>query len=97
MIREKVGAVTEQEKDEVMELCERKNALKELLVMLENNLLDFELTSQLYNKIIADLQKSSLSINQWWKQKSQKYKWKSEEKGEWTINFNTNEIFLIIS
>lgn len=41
------------------------------------------------------MEEVSLKYREWWTEKSSKYNWKYSENGEWSINFHTNEIFLI--
>ena len=31
----------------------------------------------------------------WWDRMAQKYQWESAENGNWEINFETNEIYLV--
>ncbi|CQR58672.1 MULTISPECIES: CXXX repeat peptide modification system protein [Paenibacillus] len=95
MSNEKVGIVSEQEKDEILNLYERKTALQELfssLPCLNNDIAEIEL---IYEKIVADLGKTTVKLEHWWSEKARKYTWKSSANGSWKIDFNTNEIFLI--
>ena len=34
-------------------------------------------------------------FQKWWDEKSRKYDWESHPKGNWEINFQTNEITLV--
>lgn len=94
MQKEKVGMVTEREKKEILRLYERKNALKELYVTLSSPYLTEEEKKALYERIIEDMQETSSQYNEWWREMPKKYRWKSMENGRWTINFETNEIYL---
>ena len=96
MKREKVGIVTKDECDEILKLYERKLALKEILPSLDSGLLSNQQKDELYEKIIMDTGKTNLKFQSWWDEKSSKYHWKSAEKGQWTIDFDTNEIYLVI-
>lgn len=95
MYTEKVGAVTENEKREILLLNERKSALKELLLTLDSPILSPEEKDNMYKKIVKDMEEVSSKYKEWWMEKNNKYSWKYSEKGEWSINFHTNEIFLI--
>lgn len=89
----KVGQVTEQEKDEIFSLFERKNALIELI----NSLHVDEQTEPIYQRLLMDMTITNRDFNQWWSNMSKKYEWKTAEKGNWNINFATNDIYLIES
>lgn len=95
MERVLVGYVTEIEKKEIMALYERKNALEELLLMLNNNKLDEIDNEDLYERVSKDIEITKMSYNQWWRDMSSKYKWKSIANKKWSIDFNTNEIAII--
>lgn len=87
----KIGFVTEQERDEIQKLFERRNGLNELAVILTAD------NGALYEKLVADLGETGSRFQYWWDRMSQKYNWVSDENGHWEINFDTCEIFLVIS
>lgn len=95
MLTEKVGFVTDGEKEEIQKLHEKRLALKELLLTLCNPALKENEKDALYEKIVKDLGNVNLSCEMWWSKMSKKYVWKSMENGVWNIDFNTNEIFLM--
>ncbi|OKP85610.1 CXXX repeat peptide modification system protein [Paenibacillus sp. P32E] len=95
MSNEKVGEVSEQEKNEILNLYERKTALQELFSSLPCSNSDIGEIELVYEKIVADLGKTSVKLENWWSEKARKYIWKSSVNGSWTIDFNTNEIYLI--
>jgi len=95
MYSEKVGAVTENEKKEILIFNERKSSLKELLLTLDSPMLSPEEKDSMYKKIVEDMEDVSLKYSEWCTEKSRKYNWKYSENGDWSINFHTNEIFLI--
>jgi len=84
-----VGQVTEEEKNEIQALFERKNGLAELakIVTAENN--------ALYEKLIKDMGDTATKFQKWWDNMGAKYKWESHPDGNWEINFQTHEIFLV--
>lgn len=84
-----VGQVTIEEKDEIQRLYERRNGLNELakIVTADN--------TELYEKLVADLGDTGTKFQQWWNKMSNKYQWESVENGNWEINFESCEIFLI--
>jgi CXXX repeat modification system protein len=94
MLKEKVGAVTENEKKAILRLYERKSALKELYLTLTSPYLTGEERKTLYEMIVDDLEKAISQYEDWWREMPTKYNWKSIESGCWTINFETNEIYL---
>ena len=85
----KVGNVSLEERDAIQYLFERKNGLTELAKILtpEND--------QLYEKLVKDMGETSSKFQAWWNDMSKKYNWESSEDGNWEINFDTCEIYLI--
>ena len=69
MIRKLVGSVTEQEKNEIQTLFERRNGLNELAKILtaEND--------ALYEKLVKDMGETGSRFQNWWDEMSQKYQW----------------------
>lgn len=92
---EKVGLVIDSEKEEIRKLFDRNLALNEIIPSLNSGLLSNEQKDELYEKVLIDMEKTNTSFQKWWIEKSIKYNWRSIENGEWHINFETNEIFLI--
>ena len=84
-----VGRVTEEEKNEIMHLFERRNGLNELAKVLSPD------NEELYEKLVKDLGETSTKFHQWWEHMAAEYQWEGTETGSWEINFQTNEIVLI--
>lgn len=84
-----VGKVTPEEKNEIQTLFERRNGLNELakILTVEN--------SELYEKLVKDMGETGVKFQSWWDKMSQKYSWESVQGGNWEINFETCEIFLV--
>ncbi len=87
--RKIVGQVTREEKDEILVLFERRNGLNELakIVTVDN--------TDLYEKLVMDLGETGTKFQQWWDSMADKYQWESIEGGNWEINFETCEIYLV--
>lgn len=85
-----VGQVTEEEKKEIQSLFERRNGLNELAKIVT------AANEELYEKLVKDLGETGTRFQQWWDSMAQKYRWESAENGNWEINFESNEIFLVI-
>lgn len=85
-----VGQVTEEEKKEIQFLFERRNGLNELAKIVT------AANEELYEKLVKDLGETGTRFQQWWDSMAQKYRWESAENGNWEINFESNEIFLVI-
>jgi hypothetical protein len=85
-----VGNVTPEEKNEIQTLFERRNGLNELSKILTAD------NTELYEKLVKDLGETGTKFQSWWDRMAQKYKWESAENGNWEINFETNEIYLVI-
>lgn len=88
-MRKLVGSVTAEEKNEIQALFERRNGLNELAKILTVD------NAELYEKLVKDLGETSMKFQNWWNQMSTKYQWESVEGGNWEINFDTSEIFLV--
>lgn len=84
-----IGKVLPEERDEIYILFTRKNGLNELaqILTIENK--------ELYEKLVKDLGKTSTKFQDWWNHMADKYQWKSAEGYSWEINFDTCEIFLV--
>lgn len=89
MTKKLVGQVTPEEKDEIQRLFERRNGLNELAMILTPDKED------LYEKLVKDMGETGVRFQQWWNTASQKYNWEMTENGNWEINFETCEIFLV--
>ena len=87
-MKEKVGQVTIEERNEIQQLFERKNGLNELAKILTPD------NDALYQKLVKDMGETGTKFQNWWDRMSQQYKWKSNPNGHWEINFDTCEIFL---
>ena len=89
MTKKLVGQVTSEEKDEIQRLFERRNGLNELAMILTPD------KEELYEKLVKDMGDTDDRFQQWWNTTSQKYNWEMTENGNWEINFETCEIFLV--
>ncbi len=87
--RKLVGQVTPEERNEIQTLFERRNGLNELAKILTSD------NVELYEKLVKDMGETSTKFQNWWNRMSQKYQWESSEDGNWEINFDTCEIYLI--
>ena len=89
MERKLVGQVTVEEKNEIQTLFERRNGLNELsqILTVENE--------ALYEKLVKDLGETGAKFQNWWNRMGEKYNWESTEGGNWEINFETCEIYLV--
>lgn len=88
-MKKKVGQVSPEEKQEIQTLFERKNGLTELAKIITPD------NDVLYEKLVKDIGETVTKFQQWWDRMSAKYQWKSVNNGNWEINFETNEIFLV--
>lgn len=89
MNKKLVGQVTPEECTEIQTLFERRNGLNELAKILTAN------NTELYEKLVKDLGETGIKFQNWWDRMSEKYQWESAENGNWEINFDTCEIFLV--
>lgn len=89
MKKKLLGQVTVEEKNEIQALFERRNSLNELAKILTAD------NSNLYEKMLKDLGDTISKYQRWWDLMANKYKWESVEGGNWNINFDTCEIYLV--
>ena len=89
MTKKLVGLVTPEEKNEILTLFERRNGLNELAKILSAD------NAELYEKLVKDIGETDTKFQQWWDIMAEKYQWESAEDGNWEINFDTCEIFLV--
>ena len=89
MNRKGIGFVTPEEKNEILTLFERRNGLNELAKILTAD------NAELYEKLVKDLGETGSKFQNWWDRMADKYQWESVEGGNWEINFDTCEIFLV--
>lgn len=90
MTKKVVGQVTPDEKNEIQTLFERRNGLNELAKILTAD------NAELYEKLVKDLGETGTRFQDWWDRMGEKYQWESTEGGNWEINFETCEIFLVV-
>lgn len=83
------GKVTEQERDEIQALFERRNGLNELAKILTAD------NSELYERLVKDLSETTSKFQNWWDTMAEKYQWESVENGSWEIDFNDCSIYLV--
>lgn len=88
-MRKEVGTVTEQERDEIQRLFERRNGLNELAKILTAD------NEELYERLVKDLSETTAKFQNWWDSMAQKYQWESAENGNWEIDFNNCSIYLV--
>ena len=84
-----IGTVSEEEKNEIQALHERRNGLKELSKIIT------VADEALYEKLVKDLGNTGLKFQNWWDRMAEEYHWESIEGGNWETNFMTNEIYLV--
>ena len=89
MIKKLVGQVTPEERTEIQTLFERRNGLNELAKILTAD------NTELYEKLVKDLGETGTKFQKWWDDMAAKYQWESAEDGNWEINFETCEIYLV--
>lgn len=89
MMRKKVGQVTPEEKNEIQTLFEHRNGLTELAKILTAD------NVELYEKLVKDMGETGTKFQSWWDSMARKYQWESAADGNWEINFDTCEIYLV--
>ena len=87
--RKVVGQVTIEERNEIQQLFERRNGLNELAKILTAD------NHELYEKLVKDMGETGTKFQSWWDRMGEKYQWESIDGGNWEINFDTCEIYLV--
>lgn len=88
-MKKEVGRVTEQERDEIQRLFERRNGLNELAKILTST------NAELYERLVSDMGETATKFQNWWDRMAAKYMWESAENGNWEIDFNECIIYLV--
>ncbi len=88
-MKKEIGKVTEEERDEIQNLFERRNGLNELAKILTSG------NNELYERLIKDMSETTAKFQSWWDRMSKKYQWESAENGHWEIDFNDCTIYLV--
>ena len=86
--KKRVGKVPPEQRDEIQVLFERRNSLKELLLVVPAE------NQDLYERVVADMAQTQKKFDQWWADRAAEYRWERRENARWEINFDTCEIFL---
>ena len=84
-----IGQVTIEEINEIQTLFERRNGLNELAHILTTE------NEDLYEKLVKDLGETGAKFQDWWNRMGEKYNWESAEGGNWEIDFETCNIYLV--
>ena len=84
-----IGSVSPEECKEIRVLFERKNGLAELaqIITVDNN--------DLYQKVVKDMGETTTKFQKWWDTMAKKYSWESVNGGNWEIDFDSCEIYLV--
>lgn len=88
-MKKEVGRVTEQERNEIQMLFERRNGLNELAQILTAD------NEDLYNRLVKDLGETASKFQNWWNRMETKYNWEGAENGNWEIDFQNCLIYLV--
>lgn len=89
MTKKLVGQVTAEEKNEIQALFERRNGLNELAMILTAD------NQSLYEKLVKDIGETGTKFQNWWSRMAEKYQWESVDDGNWEIDFDTSDIYLV--
>ena len=84
-----VGQVSPAERDEIQRLFERRNGLNELAKILTPD------NTELYERLVTNMGETGTRFQQWWDRMAANYQWESAPNGNWEINFETCEIYLV--
>lgn len=88
-MKKTIGQVTVEEKNEIQQLFERRNGLNELAKILTTD------NTALYEMLVKDLGETGTKFQGWWDRMAEKYQWENVEGGNWEIDFDSCEIYLV--
>lgn len=91
----KIGTVTDEEKDQIEKIFERKNSLQELLLTLQtSSLVNKETKDTIYEKLVNDIDQANRAYDKWWSDMQRQYGWLAIVGYNYKIDFNTKEVVL---
>lgn len=85
-----VGNVGKREKNEIIDICEKKMSLDNLVLITKDQ------DEKLYNKAIDALKDVKQEYDGWWSRMVEKYNFEGDENGHWKVNFQTGQVILVI-
>lgn len=89
IMKQKIGKVSIEEKNEIQKLFERKNGLEELAKILTYD------NPNLYEKLVEDMGVTNIKFQKWWDRMAEKYQWVKNDSGNWEIDFETCDIYYV--
>lgn len=88
-----LGKVTNEEKEQVMAISRRRNALHELFSSLNSEAATPNNT--LYERIVEDIGDTNQRLKDWWITTAKAHNWSFTEKDAWQVEYDSNELYLI--
>ncbi len=88
-MKELIGKISTQERDQIKSLFERKNGLIELFKALDGK------NELLFQKLVKDMGETCANFQKWWDDKSLQYNWQKREDGHWEVDFETCDIYIV--
>lgn len=85
-----VGTVNEEERNDILNLFEKRVALKNLGIIIS------QMDEESCIRFQKDSEEAAQEFNQWWGNMSQKYKFEKDNSGYWSIDFETGQVVLNI-
>lgn len=92
-MRKTVGTVTQEEKEEIQNIFNKKRGLEELFTTFATNKVDLQ-NNPLYDRLLKDYTEVTTKFHEWWNTTSQRYNWEGIENSSWLIDFSSNEVYL---
>lgn len=79
--------ITEEERDEIEKLNNRKNSLKSLSLTLADSELDIDERNWFYEKLINDISTTDKLYEEWWNKTCDKYKLDKDNSVKYYVDF----------
>lgn len=86
-MKKKVGTVSEEDKNNIIDICEKKVAL--------DNLEKVSLEKIVLEKMVEEQEQTKKEYDNWWSNIGQKYQFEGDENGHWEIDFQSGVVTLV--
>ncbi len=90
---ELIATISKEDSRQMLQIFERKTGLENILNIAEPNPLVTD--EALYEKFIKDYNTTVNDLQNYWNAMAEKYNFKSEKGKQWTIDFETQNIYLV--
>lgn len=94
MLKEKIGSISENDKDNALSINSRINSLEELLIALDEQDFSEDEKKSLHERINKDINETNNKLDNWWITMAKKYKWAVLKKTKLFLDIDTCNVFI---